>query len=85
MAFSHPLARAAKAFAGPHHDRTQRTLVVVTTLALDPTSKRYKKKLIAQLALAAQEYVVANPNEASGFILINRMRDWDTGLDAKRS
>ena len=81
MTFSHPLARAAKVFAGPHHDRTQRTLVVVTTLELDPMSKRYKKKLIAKLALAAQEYVAANPNEATGFILINRMRDWDTNGD----
>jgi hypothetical protein len=82
MTFSHPLARAAKVFAGPHHDRTkQLTLVIVTTIALDPTSKRYKKKLAAQLALAAQEYVAANPNEASGFILINRMRDWDTNRD----
>ena len=75
MSFTHPLARAAKAWAGPH--RRQRTLVIVTTLALDAKSKRYKKELVEQLALAADEYLTANPKEASGFILINRMRDWN--------
>ncbi len=82
MTFSHPLARAAKVFIGPQFDRTQqRTLIIVTTLELDPTSKQYKRKLVARLALAAQEYVTANPNETTGFILINRMRDWDTNED----
>jgi hypothetical protein len=75
MSFTHPLARAAKAWAGPH--RRQRTLVIVTTLALDAKSKRYKKELVEQLTLAADEYLTANPKEASGFILINRMRDWN--------
>jgi hypothetical protein len=74
MPFTHPLARAAKAWAGPH--RNQRTLVIITTLVLDPKSKRFKKALVEQLAIAADEYLVANPKEASGFILINRMRDW---------
>jgi hypothetical protein len=74
MSFTHPLARAAKAWAGPH--RRQRTLVIVTTLVLDAKSKRYKKELVEQLTLAADEYLTANPKEASGFILINRMRDW---------
>ena len=75
MSFTHPLARAAKAWAGPH--RRQRTLVIVTTLALDAKSKRYKKELVEQLTLAAAEYLTANPKEASGFIFINRMRDWN--------
>jgi hypothetical protein len=75
MPFTHPLARAARAWAGPH--RRQRTLVIVTTLALDSKSKRYKKALVDQLASAADEYLTANPKEASGFILINRMRDWN--------
>ena len=75
MSFTHPLARAAKAWAGPH--RRQRTLVIVTTLALDAKSKRYKKELVEQLTLAADEYLTANPKEASGFIFINRMRDWN--------
>jgi len=77
MTFSHPLARAAKAWSGPQHEKMQRTLVVVTTLALSPDSKRYKKKLVESLASAAADYVTANPREASGFILINRPRDWN--------
>lgn len=77
MKFSHPLARAAKAWAGPQHDKMQRTLIIVTTLALDPKSKRYKKRMVERLALAAEEYLAANPTEATGFILINRPRDWD--------
>jgi hypothetical protein len=76
MTFSHPLARAAKSWPGPQHNDNQRTPIVVTTLALDPESKRYKKKMVARLASAAQEYVDANSKDASGFILINRMRDW---------
>jgi hypothetical protein len=79
MPFTHPLARAAKAWAGPH--RNQRTLVIITTLVLDPKGKRYRKALVEQLAIAAREYLAANPKDASGFILINRMRDWaDQGV-----
>jgi hypothetical protein len=79
MAFSHPLARVAKSWSGPQHDSPHRTLVVVTTLALDPANKRYKKKMVERLADAARVYVAANPREANGFLLINRMRDW--GVD----
>jgi hypothetical protein len=77
MPFTHPLARAAKAWAATTQIGTvRRMLVVVTTLELDPKSKKYKKKLIESLASAANEYVAANPKEASGFIFINRLRDW---------
>jgi hypothetical protein len=78
MKFTHPLARAAKAWDGLQNDKVQRTLVIITTLSLDPKSKRYKKKLVDRLAIAAQEYLAANPKEASGFVLINRRRDWDS-------
>ena len=78
MAFSHPLARGAKAWpATTQLGAAPRLLVIVTTLALDPKSKRYKKKLVDGLSTAANEYLAANPEEASGFILINRMRDWN--------
>jgi hypothetical protein len=32
--------------------------------------------LVEKLSRAAQEYLAASP-EATGFVLINRMRDWD--------
>jgi hypothetical protein len=79
MAFVHPLARASKAWAATTQPgNVRRMLVIVTTLVLDPNSKRYKKKLVDSLSVAANEYLAANPEEASGFILINRMRDWDS-------
>ena len=78
MAFVHPLARAAKAWPATTRSGTvRRMLVIVTTLALDPKSKRYKKKLVNNLSAAANEYLAANPEAASGFILINRLRDWN--------
>ncbi|MFZ1963134.1 MAG: hypothetical protein WAU78_06655 [Roseiarcus sp.] len=81
MAFSHPLARGAKVWAEKTLDGEDRqVLVVVTTIALGPGAKGFKKRLVEKLSRAAQEYLAASP-EATGFVLINRMRDWD----AKRS
>ncbi|MGD1016362.1 MAG: hypothetical protein ABR863_07975 [Roseiarcus sp.] len=76
MAFSHPLARGAKVWAEKTLDgEDRRVLVVVTTIALDPGAKGFKKRLVENLSRAAQEYLAASP-EAAGFVLINRMRDW---------
>jgi hypothetical protein len=52
-------------------------LVIVTTIELAPTSKRYKEKMVQRLSDAAKEYL-DDSNEADGFILVNRLRDWDT-------
>jgi hypothetical protein len=77
MKFSHPLARGAKVWsAKPVKGRAERILVIVTTMALDPKSKRYKKPLVARLSDAALDYLAAHPKEANGFMLINRLRDW---------
>jgi hypothetical protein len=75
MTFSHPLARAAEAWpANTKLGKVRNMLVIVTTLALDPKSKSYKKKLVDRLSLAAEEYLAENSGEASGFILVNRVR-----------
>ena len=80
MKFSHPLARAARVWPVTiKDDSVQSILVVVTTLALEPESKRYKKNLVIRLSDAAREYLSANPALASGFVLMNRLRDWDEG------
>ena len=77
MEFSHPLARAAKVWpAKTRSGEAQRMLVVVTTLALDPKNRRYKKKMVGRLSRAAEKFVVESA-ETAGFMLINRLRDWD--------
>ena len=50
-------------------------LIIVTTIELDPVSKRYKKNLVERLSHAAQEYL-ADSAMASGFVLVNRFRNW---------
>jgi hypothetical protein len=79
MEFSHPLARAAKiwpmemeASDGPR----QKTLVIVTTLELDPHNKRYKLNFVKRLSAAAREFL-AESKDATSFLLINRLREWN--------
>jgi hypothetical protein len=76
MAFAHPLARAAKIWTVRGvDDSEQRTLVIVTTIALDADRKGYKKSLVEKLARAARDYV-AESKEAGSYVLVNRLRDW---------
>jgi len=76
MAFSHPLARGAKVWTARAHDGSeQRVLVIVTTIALDPGEKGYKKSLVKRLSRAARDYL-GDSNEAACFMLIPRLRDW---------
>jgi hypothetical protein len=81
MAFTHPLARGAKVWPAVLVDgKTQRLLVIVTTIELDPDSKRYHEEMVERLSLAAQDYL-DDSSEADGFILMNRLRDWDRKPD----
>ena len=76
MSFSHPLARAAKVWTAKAHDGgDQRVLVIITTIALDPGEKGYKKSLVERLSRAARDHL-ADSNEAASFMLMHRMRDW---------
>ena len=76
MAFSHPLARAAKVWTAKANDGSeQRVLVVITTIPLEPDEKGYKKSLVERLGRAAHDYL-ADSKEASSFVLASRMRDW---------
>jgi hypothetical protein len=76
MAFSHPLARGAKVWTARAHDGSEnRVLVIVTTIALDPGEKGYKKSLVERLSRAAHDYL-GDSKEAASFILIPRLRDW---------
>lgn len=77
MTFSHPLARQAKVWAQTAlNGKTQDTLVVVTTLDLDPQSKLFKKNKVQSLTDAVKEHLKLNPQQANGFLLINRPKEW---------
>ena len=79
MAFSHPLARAAKVWTAKTHDGgEQRILVIVTTIPLEPHDRGYKKSLVERLSSAARDYL-ADSNEAALFLLVSRARDWSGG------
>ena len=56
-------------------DTEQRMLVIVTTIALDPRQKGYKKSLVEKLSRAARDHL-AESKEAGAFMLVNRLRDW---------
>jgi len=78
MAFSHPLARGAKVWTAKGQDGAdQRVLVIVTTIALEPSDKGYKKSLVERLSRAAHDYL-ADSKEAASFLLMSRMRDWNS-------
>jgi hypothetical protein len=77
MSFSHPLASKAKVWPTKARDGSERrVLVVITTLALDPESERYRKKLVDRLSDAVSVYLADNA-EINEYVMMNRMRDWD--------
>jgi hypothetical protein len=76
MEFSHPLARMAKIWPLINVKRNEsKVLIIVTTLNLDAKSEKYKAKLVERLSVAAQEFIHKS-GDATGFILINRLREW---------
>jgi hypothetical protein len=76
MKFSHPLARAAKLWRANFLDGAEQPiLVIVTTIELDAGNKNFKENLVKTLGNAAQEYLKQS-QVATGYVLINRMRDW---------
>jgi hypothetical protein len=74
--FSHPLARSARVWSATTKDGAARCiLVIVTTIELDPKHDRYSEKLVRKLARAAEEHL-GQSSEATGFMLVNRPKDW---------
>ena len=74
--FSHPLARSAKVWSATMEDGAERRiLVIVTTIELDPKHDHYSEKLVRKLARAAEEHL-GQSSEATGFMLVNRPKDW---------
>jgi hypothetical protein len=55
--FSRPLARVARVCTTQNLAGSERrVLVIVTTMALDPARRRYKKTLVEELSEAATEH-----------------------------
>jgi len=76
MLFSHPLARGAKVWTANLEDgQVKRILVIVTNAELDRNSGKYKSENIERLSIAARDFL-RETNAADGFLLANRMRDW---------
>lgn len=74
--FSHPLARSARVWSATMKDGAERRiLVIVTTIELDPKHDRYSEKLVRKLARAAEEHL-GQSSDATGFMLVNRPKDW---------
>ncbi|MEK4035489.1 hypothetical protein WOA01_22020 [Methylocystis sp. IM2] len=81
MEFTHPLARGAKVWTAQlGNGETRRILVIVTNAALDPENKRHNSETIERLTAAAQDYL-EDTREADGFLLANRLRDWENSRD----
>jgi len=76
MLFSHPLARGAKVWNAKLEDgQMKRILVIVTNAELDARSHKFKSENIERLNSAAREFL-RKTGAADGFLLANRMRDW---------
>lgn len=76
MKFEHPLARGAQIWTCKFRDgRAEKILVIVTTIELNPEDKRFNKRAHERLSQSAEEFL-KNADEISGFVLINRLRDW---------
>jgi hypothetical protein len=75
--FEHPLARRAKVWVARDRDGGERNLlVVVTTLALDAEHKGYNAKHLDRLNGAIVEFLAHAP-DLSGYVIVNRLKDWD--------
>jgi hypothetical protein len=82
MIFSHPLARSSSIFTAKNIDGSEhRVLAIVTTLELDPKSRKYKKPFVEELSRAAGDYL-ADSDEATAFVLMNRPSDWGAQLSS---
>ena len=75
--FEHPLARRAKVWVARDRDGAEKKfLVVVTTLALDASHKNFNAKHLHRLEAAIVEFLAQAP-EIAGYVIVNRLKDWD--------
>lgn len=77
MTFTHPAARGAKVWTAKlKSGQTQSLLIVMTNAELDENKKRYNGQVVASLVSAIEVYIEER-TDIDGYVLSNRMRDWE--------
>ena len=81
MTFTHPAARGAKVWTAKlKSGETKHLLIVMTNAELNAEKKRYNGQVVEKLVDAIEEYLQGN-DEVDGYVLANRMRDWENAKD----
>ena len=81
MEFTHPAARGAKVCKAKLRSGDERSiLIVITNAELNKEKKRYNSDVVDSLVAAIQEYLESN-GDIGGYVLANRMRDWENSKD----
>ena len=75
MKFTHPLARGSRIGSVESLDgRSQEVLVIITTLELDPSHKKFKIDKVDKLRWAAQEYLEKHRPGVRDILLLNPIK-----------
>jgi hypothetical protein len=75
MKFTHPLARGSRLATVESFDgRSQEVLVIVTTLQLDPSHKKFRIDKVDKLRWAAREYLQKHLPGVRDFLLLNPIK-----------
>jgi hypothetical protein len=81
MDFNHPAARGAKIRTTKlKSGETKNILVVVTNAELNKEKKRYNSKVIKNLIVAVEAFI-DDDISVDGYLLANRLRDWENAKD----
>jgi hypothetical protein len=81
VTFTHPAARGAKVWTAKLKSGETKTLLIVMTNAeLNKEKKKYNEFVVDPLVLAIEEYIHDN-DHIDGYVLANRMRDWENTKD----
>ena len=81
MTFTHPAARGAKVWTAKlKSGETKNLLIVMTNAELNAEKKRYNGQVVEKLVDAIEEYLQGN-DDVDGYVLANRMRDWENAKD----
>jgi hypothetical protein len=81
VTFTHPAARGAKVWTAKlKSGETKNLLIVMTNAELNAEKKRYNGQVVEKLVDAIEEYLQGN-DDVDGYVLANRMRDWENAKD----
>lgn len=81
MDFTHPAARGAKVWTAKlKTGETKKILLIVTNAELNEDKKKYKPDIVSQLVSSAEEFMEEH-GDIDGYVLANRMRDWENSRD----